>query len=120
MSYNRGMRRDSGRRSGDFGGGGGGGGGGGRRSGGNFRGNYDTYGNQMNPWEGGMVPGGSRGGSGLLPAPGQSDLLSQLSTTEAQLALASNLINKIFNQQPVCFLLLLLKNVIVENLYFIY
>lgn len=96
MSYNRGNRRDGGRRSGDFGGGGVG-----RRSGSYGR-NYDNYmSSQVNPWEGGLPPGGNRGGAGLLPSPNQPDLLSQLSSTEAQLAIASNLINKIFNQPQV-------------------
>lgn len=102
MSYNRGnnMYRDGGRRSNDFGGGGrrsvaGGGGGG------NYRSNFGSYNSSMNPWEGGMVPGrgGGGGGSGHMQGSGQGDLLSQLASPEAQLALASNLINKLINQQ---------------------
>ncbi|XP_054274086.1 zinc finger protein on ecdysone puffs-like [Macrosteles quadrilineatus] len=91
MSYNRGMRRDSGRRS-EFGGGGGN-----RRGGGNYMSSYDNYNSNMNPWEGGMVPG--RSGSSMLGSQGQGDLLSQLTSPEAQLALASNLITKLISQQ---------------------
>lgn len=87
------MRRDGGggRRSNDFGGGAN------RRSGGGGGNYYDSYSSPMNPWEGGMVPG--RSGSGGMMASGQTDLLSQLTSPEAQLALASNLINKLINQQ---------------------
>jgi hypothetical protein len=57
----------------------------------------------VNPWEGGMVPGGRSGIAGLLPTPPQTtNLLSQLSTPEAQLALASNLLSTLLRpqQQP--------------------
>jgi hypothetical protein len=86
------MRRDTGRRSNEFGGGGGN-----RRTGGNYMNNYDNYNSPMNPWEGGMVPG--RSGNSLLANQGQTDLLSQLTSPEAQLALASNLITKLISQQ---------------------
>lgn len=92
MSYNRGMRRDTGRRSNEFGGGGGN-----RRGGGGYMNNYDNYNSSMNPWEGGMVPG--RSGNSMLGNQGQGDLLSQLTSPEAQLALASNLITKLISQQ---------------------
>lgn len=57
----------------------------------------------VNPWEGGLVPGGRSGITGLLPTPPQaSNLLSQLSSPEAQLALASNLLSTLLRpqQQP--------------------
>lgn len=57
----------------------------------------------VNPWEGGLVPGGRSGIAGLLPTPPQtSNLLSQLSSPEAQLALASNLLSTLLRpqQQP--------------------
>ncbi|XP_021926329.1 zinc finger protein on ecdysone puffs isoform X2 [Zootermopsis nevadensis] len=56
----------------------------------------------VNPWEGGLVPGGRSGVGGLLPTPPQSsNLLSQLSSPEAQLALASNLLSTLLRpQQP--------------------
>ena len=64
---------------------------------------YGRSGQQMavNPWEGGMVPGGRGGISALLPTPPQaSNLLSQLSSSpEAQLALASNLLSTILRPQ---------------------
>jgi len=44
-----------------------------------------------------MVPG--RSGNSMLPSQGQNDLLSQLTSPEAQLALASNLITKLITQQ---------------------
>jgi hypothetical protein len=49
-----------------------------------------------------MVPGGRSGVAGLLPTPPQSsNLLSQLSSPEAQLALASNLLSTLLRpQQP--------------------
>nr|CAD7269484.1 unnamed protein product [Timema shepardi] len=59
----------------------------------------------VNPWEGGMVPGRSSGGSssagiaGLLPTPSQPNLLSQLSSPEAQLAIASNLLTSLLRPQ---------------------
>lgn len=54
----------------------------------------------VNPWEGGMVPGGRSGVAGLLPTPPQaSNLLSQLSSPEAQLALASNLLSTLLRPQ---------------------
>ncbi|XP_075230089.1 protein on ecdysone puffs [Lycorma delicatula] len=91
MSY-RGQRRDSPRSSsGSYGGGGGGGG--------SRRQSYGSS-NQVNPWQGGVVPGGNQmGGLGLLPTPAQSGILSQLSTPEAQLAMATNLLNKILSPQ---------------------
>ncbi|PSN42302.1 hypothetical protein C0J52_11139 [Blattella germanica] len=87
MSHNRGYRRDGRQNyqmnsSGHYGG----------RSGGQMN---------VNPWEGGMVPGRS-GVAGLLPTP-QTGLFSQLSNSaEAQLALASNLLSTILRpqQQP--------------------
>lgn len=55
----------------------------------------------VNPWEGGLVPGNSRSGlAGLLPTPPQqSSLVSQLSSTEAQLAIASNLLTSLLRPQ---------------------
>jgi hypothetical protein len=49
-----------------------------------------------------LVPGGRSGLAGLLPTPPQSsNLLSQLSSPEAQLALASNLLSTLLRpQQP--------------------
>ncbi|XP_063229372.1 zinc finger protein on ecdysone puffs isoform X2 [Bacillus rossius redtenbacheri] len=89
MSQNRNYRRDGGRQS--------------------FQGSGGGYGgprnpaSHMNPWEGGMVPGRGGGGgggvSGLLPTPPQTNLLSQLSSPEAQLALASNLLSTLLRPQ---------------------
>ncbi|XP_049829586.1 zinc finger protein on ecdysone puffs-like isoform X1 [Schistocerca gregaria] len=72
--------------------------------GGGFGGNRPSQMN-VNPWEGGLVPGNPRGGgglAGLLPTPTQqSSLVSQLSSTEAQLAIASNLLTTLLRpQQP--------------------
>lgn len=54
----------------------------------------------VNPWEGGLVPGGRAGVAGLLPTPPQtSNILSQLSSPEAQLALASNLLSTLLRPQ---------------------
>lgn len=53
----------------------------------------------VNPWEGGLVPGGRSGVAGLLPTPPQTNLLSQLSSPEAQLALASNLLSTLLRPQ---------------------
>ena len=53
----------------------------------------------VNPWEGGLVPGGRAGVAGLLPTPPQTNLLSQLSSPEAQLALASNLLSTLLRPQ---------------------
>lgn len=88
MSQNRGYRRD-GRQSYQM----------------NSSAHYGRSGQQMNvnPWEGGLVPGGRAGITGLLPTPPQtSNLLSQLSSPEAQLALASNLLSTLLRpqQQP--------------------
>lgn len=80
------MNRDGGRR--DYGSGMRRGGGGG-----NYRSNFGNYNSSMNPWEGGMIPGRGTG------SVGQGDLLSQLASPEAQLAIASNLINKLITQQ---------------------
>lgn len=60
---------------GGMGGGGGGGGGGG-----------------VSPWEGGMMPGGR----GILPTPGNN---IGLGSTQAQLAIASNLLSNILRNQ---------------------
>lgn len=96
MSY-RNQRRDSPRNSsGNYGRNSSGGYGGG---GGNRRQSYGS-GSQVNPWQGGVVPGGNQMGLlGLLPTPAQSGLSSQLSTPEAQLAMATNLLNKILSPQ---------------------
>ncbi|XP_067003468.1 zinc finger protein on ecdysone puffs isoform X2 [Anabrus simplex] len=84
MSQNRGYRRDnrSSYQLGNYGG----------RSGSQMN---------VNPWEGGMVPGGMRSGvAGLLPTPPQSgNLISQLSSPEAQLAIASNLLTTLLRPQ---------------------
>jgi hypothetical protein len=53
----------------------------------------------VNPWEAGLVPGGRSGVAGLLPTPPQTNLLSQLSSPEAQLALASNLLSTLLRPQ---------------------
>ncbi|KAF4519553.1 hypothetical protein B566_EDAN004757, partial [Ephemera danica] len=53
---------------------------------------YQNDRSAVNPWEGGFAPGG---GSGLLPTPSTSNLLSQLSSPEAQLAVASNLLSSL-------------------------
>lgn len=92
MSY-RNQRRDSGYRDNRNSSGSYGGGGGSRRQ------SYGS-GNQVNPWQGGVVPGGNQmGGLALLPTPAQTGLLSQLTTPEAQLAMATNLLNKILSPQ---------------------
>ncbi|KAL7307053.1 hypothetical protein TKK_0000794 [Trichogramma kaykai] len=105
MSFNRGMKRDYGNNRNNFGNnrnmgggggnniasrlgnivGGGGGGGGGGVGGGVGVGN-------VNPWEGGMMPGGR----GILPTPNNN---ISLASPQAQLAIASNLISNLLRNQ---------------------
>ncbi|KAG8230037.1 hypothetical protein J437_LFUL015256 [Ladona fulva] len=94
----------------------------------NPRANRPSFGGRssgpVSPWEGGLVPGGGIGGmgggvglggssnhhqqnapnrmGGLLPTPvpQASNLLSHLSTPEAQLAIASNLLTTLLRPQP--------------------
>ncbi|XP_039286490.1 zinc finger protein on ecdysone puffs isoform X2 [Nilaparvata lugens] len=93
MSYRRDNRRDNPRNSG--GNYGGGGGGMNRRQ--NYGGGIGGGLNQVNPWQGGLVPGVNQ--LGLLQSHGQPSILSQLSSPEAQLAMATNLLNKILSPQ---------------------
>ncbi|GLG97956.1 Uncharacterized protein GBIM_04609 [Gryllus bimaculatus] len=66
-----------------------------------FGGRPGGPGGPVSPWEGGVVPGQGRPASaGILgAAPQPLNLLSQLSTPEAQLALASNLLTSLLGQQ---------------------
>ncbi|RZF32370.1 hypothetical protein LSTR_LSTR001834 [Laodelphax striatellus] len=94
MSYRRDSRRESAWFIlGNYGGGGGGGMN--RRQ--NYGGGVGGGLNQVNPWQGGLVPGVNQ--LGLLVSHGQSTLLSQLSSPEAQLAMATNLLNRILSPQ---------------------
>ena len=105
--YNRGVKRDSfGNRNfnnrGMGGSGGGGGGSGGGRSG-NMGGGMGggmggmggmgggNMGSGVNPWEGGMMPG-----RGILPTPNNN---LSLASSQAQLAIASNLLSNILRTQ---------------------
>lgn len=99
MSFNRGIKRDSFGNRGNFNRSGGGGGGGGGNRGNNNMGNAGMGNNMgggmsgsggmsgMNPWEGGMMPGGR----GILPTPNNNLSL----TSQTQLALASNLLTNL-------------------------
>lgn len=90
MSFNRGIKRDNfGNRNFNNRNMGGGGSGGGRMGGGNMGGGG---GGGMNPWEGGMMPG-----RGILPTPNNNNL--NLSSPQAQLAIASNLLSNLLRQQ---------------------
>lgn len=98
MSFNRGVKRDSFGNRGNFNRSGGGGGGSGNRGnnnmgnsgiGNNMGGGMSGSGGMsgMNPWEGGMMPGGR----GILPTPNNNLSL----TSQTQLALASNLLTNL-------------------------